>query len=195
MPSPWRRAPDQRIGAQFASRQEAGRFCRSIRSSWCAESRHVSDVLPPSAQTGWGRTATASWFVESGVGSRTARAQQQGRNDQHSCGNPNPKEFASEDGIPATREQSHDANGRHSNRSPRKKVTVVVRSLNFFLPCFIECLSAVAFLLSCAGRPRSPKVTTYAKHHRTRTNGKRSGSCSGGRATIARLRKFLPWQS
>jgi hypothetical protein len=46
---------------------------------------------------------------------------------QHSCGNPNPEKFASNDGEPATREEPSDPNRGDSNRGPRKKVTVVER--------------------------------------------------------------------
>src|SRR5207244_13516792 len=66
-----------------------------------------------------------SWIIGSGLTSRTARAQYEGRNNQHSCRNPNPEEFASDNGRPATREKS-SPNGRDSNRSPRKQVTMTV---------------------------------------------------------------------
>jgi hypothetical protein len=67
-----------------------------------------------------------SWFVEARVTSRTAWAQEQSRNGQYSCGNPNPEEFTSDNGRPAIREKSSDTNRGYTNWSPWKKVTVVV---------------------------------------------------------------------
>lgn len=57
-----------------------------------------------------------------GIGSRLAPAVESNGQFSH----PNPEEFTSDNGRPSTREKSPDSYRRNSNRSPRKKVTVVV---------------------------------------------------------------------
>ncbi len=60
--------------------------------------------------------AMESRIVESGLTSRAAKAQQQTRNDQHSRRNPNPEDFASDNGKSSTREEPPELNGGYSNR-------------------------------------------------------------------------------
>ena len=64
--------------------------------------------------------------VGSVISRRATSAPEQGRSNQQSCRNPNPEEFTLENGRTATRERSSDTYWRYSNRSPGKKVTVMV---------------------------------------------------------------------